>query len=118
MEREKSFDTLVLASITSGTVLTDDYGALHEAVEHILGHLIWRHEYAASREIAARFILARYPDLPAEAIADVAAIRAELSRRYDLKLSMPKGSLRRTPSPLDTLRDIYIARGVRFTRPN
>ncbi|CAH1696099.1 conserved hypothetical protein [Hyphomicrobiales bacterium] len=116
MDQTKPFDTLVLASITSGTALTDDYGDLHEAVEHILGHLIWRHEYAASRKLAAKIICACYPDLPTDPIADVPAVQAELSRRYGAELAMPKGSIRRAGSPLDTLRDLYIAQGVRFTR--
>ncbi|MGA0565086.1 hypothetical protein ACO2RV_21795 [Ancylobacter sp. VNQ12] len=115
MDQVKSFETLVLASITSGTALSADYASLHEAVEHVLGHLIWRHEYAASREVAADLILARYPDLPTDPIAEVCAAQAALLDRLGPELTMPKGNFVRFASPLETLRDIYIASGVRLT---
>ncbi len=116
MDQSKDFDVLVLASITSGTPLTDSYAELHEAVEFILGHIIWRHEYGASREVAAKLICARYPDLPADTAETPSAVVAELSKRYGATLRMPMGNLQRTASPLQTLMDIYVAQGVRCTR--
>jgi hypothetical protein len=98
----KSFDIRVLGSITSGILLLDGFGHVHEAIEWLAGHPVWTHELPdTSRAIAAKLI-EQFPDLPAAEgdVGEYQECTARLLAKYPDKISLPKGNGERTRDPV------------------
>lgn len=97
MTDEKMIPTDALASLTSGILMSERFGPVHAAIEHIMGHPVWTHQIPAYADRVKSIILERYPDLPVRAegeewpeamwIAEREAARA----RYGMELAMPRG---------------------------
>lgn len=102
-EAEKTFCPAVLGSITSGTLLVDDFGKVHEAIEWIVGHPVWTHELPRKAGACSAAITALYPDMPTEHPSDLEACITELRTRYGEALPIARGSQNRTESPVASL---------------
>ena len=46
MAETREFPTAVIASISSGIMLCENFSAIHEAAEYLMGHMIWTHHFA------------------------------------------------------------------------
>lgn len=111
-----------LLSLTTGYMLSPDFGDVHEAAEHVAGHPIWTHEFV---EVSLWHrlrdaVFAEHPDLrEAEAFvplpktaskdacrAHADAYVARMVATLGAERSMPEGAWRRGESPIASARRI------------
>ena len=66
MNEEREIPTLVLASLTTGIMLAEEFAHVHQAAEYILGHSIWTHQFGRPEiwEALREKISAQHPQLP------------------------------------------------------
>lgn len=105
----KVFDARVVGSITSGILLIQDFGKVHECIEWATGYPVWTHELPAAMERLTPKLLALFPSLPAEDSFDHAEWRAkadELAAKFPDGISLEKGTDVRTRHPVATLADM------------
>ncbi|WP_035713496.1 hypothetical protein [Azorhizobium doebereinerae] len=105
MAETKYFDPRVLASITSGTLMIDDFGAAHAAIEFIVGHQVWTHEIPQMSRAITPEIVTQYPDMPTTHPEDWRACADGLLAKYGAAIPMVSGNRQRGASPLDTLNE-------------
>lgn len=103
MAETKIFDPRALASITTGILLLDGFGKVHEAIEHVLGRSLWTHELPGASKEASAAVLAQFPDMPTEC-ADWRVVGDAVIDRYGAEVAVRRGSTERTVSPLATAR--------------
>ncbi len=101
--RDREFPALTLACITTGVALMDGaMSAMHEAVEHILGHPVWTHEFA-DKAVWAKLrdaIREHHPGLPFGKPDDWQATRDDVLARFPDPLTMPRGTSERGEDPI------------------
>lgn len=102
----KFFDACVLASITSGVLLVNQFGLVHEAMEHIAGHPVWTHELPGYSRACTSSLTALYPWLPTSPPADWQALAKNLARNHPVPLPVPRGTGTRDRDPVSTLVEI------------
>lgn len=105
----KPIDTLVLASITSGISMVEDFGEVHDAFNFIIGFSLYTHELPLYRLLATDFILAEHPDLPTCKPDDWKATATALIAKHGVSLDMPRGKWVREQSAYDTLDTVMTA---------
>ena len=69
MSETREFPVEVIASISSGVMLCENFGMMHEAAEYLMGHSIWTHHFA-SKELwqeMQKTILEQCPGMPTSA---------------------------------------------------
>jgi hypothetical protein len=68
MTETREFPTAVVASLTSGVLLTGKFSDVHEAAEYLMGHPIWTHHFADVQlwQEMQRTALEQCPGLPTE----------------------------------------------------
>lgn len=62
----REFPTAVIASLTTGVMLVENFSLLHEAAEYLMGHPIWTHHFA-SKDLwheMQKTVLEQCPDMP------------------------------------------------------
>jgi hypothetical protein len=63
----REFPTAVIASISSGIMLCENFSLIHEAAEFLMGHPIWTHHFA-DKQLTADMratVAAQCPGMPA-----------------------------------------------------
>lgn len=106
----RSFDPRILGSITSGTLLVESFGDVHEAIEHIIGHPVWTHELPGALDTARAEVMRLYPGMPDTETADFRECAEGLLKTYGAAIPMPKGTATRDKNPVATLVDALAAR--------
>ncbi len=101
MEIQK-IDPVALASITTGIMMTDEFHLIHEAIEWIMGRLIWTHELRDVADEATALILRQFPDMPVGEPEDWKACRETVRASYGELVEVNRGSTIRTQSPVST----------------
>jgi|GEM_PF-1345726 len=106
---EKTFDTLLVASASSGVMLTTRYSfsALHELCEWVMGHPIWTHEFA-ERPLWVRIseaIRAQHAEMPVNdgtelSLEEVASFAGNALELFGTTVTLKRGSSKRSESPL------------------
>jgi hypothetical protein len=92
----RDFPVAVIASITTGVLLCDS-GAVHKAVEFLMGHPIWAHHFDKKLWMAIqKAALEQYPEMPIKVegatTEDYRERVAELEARHGKTLMIRKGS--------------------------
>lgn len=111
MSETRDFPTAVIASITSGVMLCDSFGDIHEAAEYLMGHPIWTHHFA-DKQLASemqRTALEQCPGLPTD-LSHVShdnwrAAVSELERKLGKTVKVRKGSGLTAMLPTDGIPD-------------
>jgi hypothetical protein len=102
MTATKNIDPVALASITTDIIMTS-FGAVHEAIEWILGHPVWTHELPSVADTAKGLVRAQFPDMPI-GIDDHWTVTAEAVRKhYGETVEVSQGTAQRTATPIETL---------------
>ena len=73
MKEKRVFPTPVLLSITTGVLMCESFGLMHEAAEFIMGHPIWTHHFA-NEDLNQKLrdaVLKQHPDLTSDLADDV-----------------------------------------------
>lgn len=99
----KNFDPRAVASVTTGVLLLQDFGQVHECVTWVLGREVWTHELPGCAKETTVAILAQYPDMPTTCADDWKETAADVMERYGASIPLAKGSTERTMSPVATL---------------
>lgn len=113
----KEISTLALISITSGIMLTEKFGEIHEAAEFIIGHPIWTHEFADKniQKTLNDLVLKQVPEISS---IDVSGCNNDNYAQYQKKIHQKIGFCRvvkqgdavRDKHPIKTLSDIMEAK--------
>jgi hypothetical protein len=102
----RNLDARAVGSITSGRLLIEDFGKVHEAIEWLAGHPVWTHELPDIRSSLAPMLRAMFPELPRENFTeDWRTVAHRLQEAWPDGIALAKGVGKRTGSPVDTLRD-------------
>jgi hypothetical protein len=111
----KAFDIRIIASITSGVLLVQDFSLVHEAIEWLAGYPVWTHELPAVCRRLAPELAERFPALPAseEAVGKWEECALHLLAKYPDKIELSKGSGKRERGPIETASAILSRRAVR-----
>lgn len=99
----KDFNSLAVASATTGVLLLQDFGKVHECVTWVLGREVWTHELPGCAKETTAAILAQYPDMPTVCADDWKETAADVMERYGASISLIRGNTERTMSPAETL---------------
>lgn len=104
MPETRKFPTVVVASITTCIMLTDEFSQVHECLEYVLGRPIWTHEIPGTRKEAMAAIMTALPDMPTECAEDWRVTRDAVVERFGETVTVPKGNTERTLDPATTLK--------------
>lgn len=98
MSEAKDFTIGAAASITTGILLCDNFGEVHELMEWLAGFPIWTHQIPRLSNELRALALVQHPGLPTkETIGEVnrdnnwPTILADIERRLGPKLAFKKG---------------------------
>lgn len=103
MVETKDFDPRAIATLTTGTMLLDDFSKVHEVAEFVLGRPIWTHEFPREAETLQRLILEQLPDMPTSIAGTWPLTAAAVVNRYGESVSLRKGTTERAVDPLTSL---------------
>lgn len=103
MVETRDFDPRIIGSITTGVVLIEGFGQVHEAMEFVMGRPIWTHEIPGESAEMRRLVLEQVPDMPTELTGTWQETAQALLDRYGAAISIRKGETVRTKDPLQTL---------------
>ena len=109
----KIFPTSLVLSVLSATAFGDTFGAIHEAVEFVVGHPIWTHELADRRiwKIAQEAIIAQWPPASrwlqkCEGVVGspdgAKRLLAQCIAEVGGQVSLTRGNCQRSESPLES----------------
>lgn len=107
----KDFPTAVIASISTGVLLTHDFGDMHEAAEYLMGHPIWTHHFASKDLCAAmkRAVVEQCPGMPTELLGVTADNFRDHVKRIEAEIGptvrIRKGAGLTAMLPTDGLQD-------------
>lgn len=89
MTETREFPTAVIASLSSGVMLCDKFGDLHEAAEYLMGHQVWTHHFADKQlwQEMQKTILEQCPGMP----TDIPGINKENFREHKARLEVEFG---------------------------
>ncbi|SCM71602.1 hypothetical protein KL86PLE_100281 [uncultured Pleomorphomonas sp.] len=105
MAETRDFDPRIIGSITTGVLLLEDFGQVHEAMEFVMGRPIWTHEIPSESAEMKRLVLEQVPDMPTQISGSWQETAQALLDRYGAAISIKKGETVRTKDPLQTLSD-------------
>lgn len=104
----RTFDVGVIGTITTGLMMTPSFNDLHGAIEFIMGHPVWTHEFSTAVPRCVELIKEHYPKIPTEEPADYRECLAQLARDYPDGITLPKGQEKRTKGPVATLKTLLM----------
>jgi len=99
----KYIDPRALGSITSGILLIQDFGKVHEAIEWVIGHPVWTHELPKYSEKATELIDAQYPGMPHGEVANWKETADFLLKKFGFAVPVKQGTEVRAAGPVETL---------------
>jgi hypothetical protein len=106
----RDFPTLIIASLSSGTLLVEGgFSAMHEAAEYLMGHQIWTHHFA-NKELwgeMQKTVLEQCPGMPTDGITkdNWREEAARLKREFGPTVKIRKGSGLTAMLPTDGIPD-------------
>lgn len=99
----KAIDPRALGSITTGILLLDDFGKVHEAIIHVLGREVWTHELPSVSAEATAAVLRQFPDMPTDVGGDWKATATAITSKFGALVDVEQGHTKRTAGPVETL---------------
>lgn len=122
--RLKTYPTEVVMSLTTGSLLCDSFGDMHELAEHVYGGPIWTHEFASEKiwKTLQERVFAQHQqlrdfdvkDVKDKNTAEIAAARA--IAQFGVSMEIAAGEDARTEGPLETLQKIAPGKPVIVVR--
>lgn len=126
----KTFPIEVVLSARTGVMMAPNFGAIHELIEHVLGHPVWTHELASDllwMHAAAAIddqipcMQGIQPPRPAEKLigeeyrAWIRPWLAEQAERFGCEVVLRRGSNRRTTDPLSSAEAVLVGQHPQVT---
>lgn len=102
MDEVKHIDPRALGSITSGILLLEDFSKVHEAIEWIMGHPVWTHEFPGFSDRAAALVKQQFPGMPMGEVTNWQETAAFLLKKYGFAVPVKRGAEKRGAGPVET----------------
>lgn len=101
---KKTLPTLAVATAASGIALEQGGGRWQEAMEAIMGHPVWTHEFGAMLPRVRKRVEAQFPTMPLDITSDNFREKtAELLALFGPTVEIECGTDERTANPINTL---------------
>ncbi len=107
----KDFDPRVIGSITSGILLLNDFGKVHEAIEWIMGFPVWTHELPSFSQQCAKLAKDQFSGMPMGEVANWQETADFLLSEYGPAISVLRGRGERDQSPIASLEAVMATKG-------
>jgi len=98
----KKIDPRALGSITTGVLLVEGFGAVHEAITHVLGREVWTHELPSVSDEARAAVLRQFPEMPTNVERSWSETAAAILAKYGATVEVETGSTHRMVDPFTT----------------
>jgi hypothetical protein len=104
---KKTLPTLAVATAASGIALEQGGGRWQEAMEAIMGHPVWTHEFSAMLPKVRERVQAQFPAMPLDITSENFREKTtELLAMFGPTVEVECGSDERTASPIETLHQV------------